>query len=43
MRGQAFVTFRELEMAERAIREVRGFTLFGKPMVIIMLCTRLTK
>jgi RNA recognition motif-containing protein len=34
MRGQAFVVFREQDMADRAMQELRGFNLFGKQMVI---------
>ena len=33
-KGQAFVVFDETEAAERAIREVQGFELFEKPMVL---------
>jgi hypothetical protein len=29
MRGQAFVTFREQEMADRTLKELNGFVLFG--------------
>lgn len=34
LRGQAFVTFRDQEMADRAIKELQGFVLFGNKMVI---------
>ena len=34
MRGQAFVVFREQDMADRAMSELKGFNLFGKPLVI---------
>ena len=33
LRGQAFVTFREQEMADRALKELSGFNLFGNKMV----------
>ncbi|KAL8831450.1 MAG: hypothetical protein Q9191_000861 [Dirinaria sp. TL-2023a] len=33
-KGQAFVVFDETEAAERAIKEVQGFELFEKPMVL---------
>lgn len=33
-KGQAFVVFDTLEAAEKAIREVQGFSLFEKPMVL---------
>jgi RNA recognition motif-containing protein len=33
MRGQAFIVFREQDMADRALAELSGFTLFGKQMV----------
>ena len=33
MRGQAFVTFPDVELANRARREVEQFPLYGKPMV----------
>jgi len=32
MRGQAFVVFKEVESATKAIQEVQGFPLFDKPM-----------
>lgn len=34
MRGQAFIVFREQDMADRALQELKGFNLFGKEMVI---------
>ena len=33
MRGQAFVSFADVNSARRAAREVRGFPLYTKPMV----------
>jgi hypothetical protein len=33
MRGQAFVTFPDVETANRARKEVADFPLYGKPMV----------
>ncbi|KAF3935489.1 hypothetical protein ABW19_dt0200253 [Dactylella cylindrospora] len=33
-RGQAFVVFDNVDSAERAIKEVQGFNLFEKPMVL---------
>ena len=33
MRGQAFVTFPDVEMANKARREVGEFPLYGKPIV----------
>jgi U2 small nuclear ribonucleoprotein B'' len=33
MRGQAFVSFPDTEIARKAQKEVRGFPLYGKPMV----------
>lgn len=33
MRGQAFVAFSEEEAASKAVKEVAGFPLYGKPMV----------
>lgn len=33
LRGQAFVVFREQDMADRGLAELKGFSLFGKPMV----------
>ncbi|KDQ62862.1 hypothetical protein JAAARDRAFT_53094 [Jaapia argillacea MUCL 33604] len=34
MRGQAFVSFPSSEVARKAMKEVRGFPLYGKPMQI---------
>ncbi|CDW80925.1 UNKNOWN [Stylonychia lemnae] len=34
LRGQAFIVFREQDMADRGLQELRGFTLFGKQMEI---------
>lgn len=33
MRGQAFVSFESAEIAKKALKEVRGFPLYSKPMV----------
>lgn len=33
MRGQAFVSFESPEIAQKALKEVRGFPLYSKPMV----------
>jgi U2 small nuclear ribonucleoprotein B'' len=33
MRGQAFVSFASAETAKKAMKEVRGFPLYSKPMV----------
>ena len=33
-KGQAFVVFDEPQAAERAIKEIQGFELFDKPMVL---------
>ena len=33
-KGQAFIVFDDTESAERAIKEVQGFELFEKPMVL---------
>lgn len=35
MRGQAFVSFADKEVAAKAAREVRGFPLYSKPMVSV--------
>jgi RNA recognition motif-containing protein len=35
MRGQAFVTFQDEELAEEALEEVNGFKLHDKPMIIV--------
>ena len=34
LRGQACVTFRDQEMADRALKELQGFVLCGTKMVI---------
>ena len=39
-KGQAFVVFDEVEAAERAIREIQGFELFEKPMLLDFAKTR---
>lgn len=39
-KGQAFVVFDDTEAAERAIKEVQGFELFEKPMVLDYARTR---
>jgi len=33
MRGQAFVSFDSVETAYKALKEVKGFPLYAKPMV----------
>jgi RNA recognition motif-containing protein len=33
-RGQAFIVFNDIQSAERAIKEVQGFELFDKPMIL---------
>jgi U2 small nuclear ribonucleoprotein B'' len=33
MRGQAFVSFESAEIAKKAMKEVKGFPLYSKPMV----------
>ena len=33
MRGQAFVSFENAEIAKKALTEVQRFPLYGKPMV----------
>jgi hypothetical protein len=33
MRGQAFVSFESADVAKKALKEVRGFPLYSKPMV----------
>ncbi|KAF9225221.1 RNA-binding domain-containing protein [Gyrodon lividus] len=40
MRGQAFVSFASAEIAAKAMREVRGFPLYSKPMQISFARTR---
>ncbi len=37
MRGQAFVSFESKEAAAQAVKEVKGFPLYAKPMVSIWL------
>lgn len=39
-KGQAFVVFEDVEAAERAIKEVQGFELFDKPMLLDYAKTR---
>jgi len=39
-KGQAFVVFDDTEAAERAIKEVQGFELFEKPMILDYARTR---
>lgn len=38
MRGQAFVSFESPEIAAKALKEVKGFPLYSKPMVRFVLC-----
>ena len=33
LRGQAFIVFREQDMADRGLQELKGFNLFGKSIV----------
>jgi hypothetical protein len=33
MRGQAFVSFADPQIAKKAMKEVKGFPLYSKPMV----------
>ncbi|KAI0931218.1 hypothetical protein AcW1_001320 [Taiwanofungus camphoratus] len=40
MRGQAFVSFESAEAAQKALKEVRGFPLYSKPMQISFARTR---
>ncbi|KAJ8456966.1 hypothetical protein ONZ45_g18507 [Pleurotus djamor] len=40
MRGQAFVSFPSSDIAAKAMKEVRGFPLYGKPMQISFARTR---
>ncbi|EPS97856.1 hypothetical protein FOMPIDRAFT_1149593 [Fomitopsis schrenkii] len=40
MRGQAFVSFESAEVAQKALKEVRGFPLYSKPMQISFARTR---
>lgn len=37
MRGQAFVSFPSADIAKKALKEVRGFPLYSKPMVCFFL------
>lgn len=37
MRGQAFVTLDSKDAAAKAVKEVKGFPLYGKPMVSTLL------
>lgn len=37
MRGQAFVSFADAEIAKKALREVQRFPLYSKPMARISL------
>lgn len=37
MRGQAFVSFASADVAKKALKEVKGFPLYSKPMVSICL------
>jgi RNA recognition motif-containing protein len=39
-KGQAFIVFDNVESAQRAIEEVNGFDLLGKPMVVDFAKTR---
>ena len=39
-KGQAFVVFDDVEAAKRALREVQGFELFDKPMILDFARTR---
>ncbi len=39
-KGQAFVVFDDVEAAERAIKEIQGFELFEKPMLLDFAKTR---
>lgn len=34
MKGTAFVTFQDEELAEEALEEVNGYKLYDKPMII---------
>jgi U2 small nuclear ribonucleoprotein B'' len=43
MRGQAFVSFESADIAKKALKEVRGFPLYSKPMVMIMVIVCLAK
>lgn len=37
MRGQAFVSFADAETAYKALKEVKGFPLYAKPLVCFAL------
>ena len=37
MRGQAFVSFESADVAKKALKEVKGFPLYSKPMVRVLL------
>lgn len=39
MRGQAFVSFESKEIAAKALKEVKNFPLYAKPMVSCLLAT----
>jgi len=39
-KGQAFIVFDNVESAQRAVEEVNGFDLLGKPMVVDFAKTR---
>lgn len=39
-KGQAFIVFDDVQAAERAIKEVQGFELFEKPMILDYAKTR---
>jgi RNA recognition motif-containing protein len=39
-KGQAFIVFENVESAQKAIEEVQGFELFGKPMQLASAKTR---
>ena len=38
MKGQAFISLPSESRAKRALREVHGYVLHGKPMVIVSFC-----
>ena len=38
MRGQAFVSFESKEVAAKALKEVKNFPLYAKPMVSQLCC-----
>jgi RNA recognition motif-containing protein len=40
MRGQAFVSFESIDVASQAVKEVKGFPLYGKPMQVSFAKTR---